>query len=664
MTSKDESLTSENNLGKDAQEPGVSRRKFLAAGTAVASALAFPTAAQAAGDGSGRGQGGGKAKGLKKRGDVGVEAIAKGLKKGYTRFSEPKVFAAGSTRTVGQDLHVRTASVTSAYFDSQGNQQSLTQTVRTYNGTVPGPTFSMNPGDALTLQVINELTPNTTIPGGPPSSYPTPPPYAADDCETLSAKNIPGCFNTTNLHTHGLHVSPRTKAGPSGDPKNADSISSDDVHVRIPPVGDTLDNQGWSSTRNYCVKLPDFHAPGTHWYHSHIHGSTAIQVVNGLVGAIIVEEPDDQKIPVDDEKLLIVQEIIGTTQTNPDTIIYGNIKDSAGGKPYGTASPSGEIAFTVNSLNTPTIEMTTGEIVRWRTINATATPRGYMDLMIGDINKNPIASGLVMSLIAVDGITFYGQSPQPVPAAGHFMAPANRADFLVQFSQPGTYYLWKRQTTIKGGGPNPTKDQILAIINVTGDPVVAPKPLPPLPGTDKRPCYLAPITNDEIVNSSQSFTFNVQGGTFGNYTINNQAYGQVDGSGDPLPPPNYNVALGTAEEWTLINNSGAAHPFHIHVNPFQVLQVTDPAGVRTFGPVTPDQAVWWDTFSIPPNGGTVKIRSRFPTYSGKFVFHCHILIHEDSGMMWDVTVNGDGAEPCEAVSQDQCKEAVTLPGQV
>jgi len=649
MTRKDESLTPKETPNQEEAKSGVSRRRFLVAGTAVASALAMPGAAKAAGDGTG----GGKTKQFLKRLKQKAREKAAKVIKWYNRFFEPKVFDAGTTGTVGTDLHVTMADVTIKIPNSDGSVTEITQTTRTYNDAVPGPTFRLHPGDALTFKVINEL----------PNNTPAPDPYGSDDCKTLSAKNIPGCFNTTNLHTHGLHVSPSTQPGSSGNVMDADSVSSDDVHVRIPPANDTLDNEGWSSSRDYCVKLPDFHAPGTHWYHSHIHGATAIQVVNGLAGAIIVEEPDDQIIPVDDEKILIMQEIIGTQAGTSDTQIYANIQDSTGTRLYGSNPPSNTIAFTINSMNTPTIEVTTGEIQRWRFINATATPRGYMDLAIQN-SGGQFVDG-VMHLIAEDGITFYGQSPQAVVSPGHFMAPANRADFLVQFSQPGDYQLWKKTTNMQSFAPGapgtgPTTNQVLAFIHVTGNPVVPPNPLPSLPGTDKAPCYLQPITDDEIVNDQQTFTFNVAG-TFGQFTIDGndgngpQAYGQgLDSSGDPNPPPNYTVQLGSAEEWTLVNNSNAAHPFHIHVNPFQVLEVTDPSTGRSFGPVEPEDARWWDTFSIPPQGGTVKIRSRFPNYSGKFVFHCHILIHEDSGMMWDVTVDGAGAEPCEAVSQDQC----------
>ena len=86
-----------------------------------------------------------------------------------------------------------------------------------------------------------------------------------------------------------------------------------------------------------------------------------------------------------------------------------------------------------------------------------------------------------------------------------------------------------------------------------------------------------------------------------------------------------NVKVGTVEEWTLVNDDVYQHPFHIHVNPFQVLEVR--------GKRYTDDDVWWDTFALPPKSN-VKVRMKFrPDVTGKTVYHCHILPHEDNGMM-------------------------------
>jgi FtsP/CotA-like multicopper oxidase with cupredoxin domain len=104
------------------------------------------------------------------------------------------------------------------------------------------------------------------------------------------------------------------------------------------------------------------------------------------------------------------------------------------------------------------------------------------------------------------------------------------------------------------------------------------------------------------------------------------------------------MKLGATEEWNLFNDTpkgGPAHPFHIHVNPFQVIALFDPAYMnesqRAEGVTLRRPWVWWDDFAIPP-GGWVKMWTRFVDFTGTYVFHCHILGHEDRGMMQLVEV--------------------------
>lgn len=547
----------------------------------------------------------------------------------FIPFAEPESVEAADG-VGGVDLVVRFADVVMDEPGDDGSVVERVERVRTYNGNVPGPTFRLSAGDRLELKVVNDLPPNE----------PAPPPYdEIDDCHMLMALNVPGCFNTTNLHTHGLHVSPTTD--------EERGLSSDDVLVKIAPKNDPFEGDQ-PSERAYCIWLPAFHAPGTHWYHAHVHGSTSVQVVNGLAGALIVEEPEEQKIEVDAELIWVIQEVLDEAES-----IYANIsvpagQPGAGEKPYGDTPPS--VRFTVNTRTSPTIRMRPNEIQRWRWINATGTPRGFMEIAVLDANdpSGNFVDG-ALHLIAEDGITFYGKQPQPVVAPGHFFSPGNRADVLARFSEPGTYYVWKRKVDDRRiGGLNPTTNELLAIVQVEGDAMAA-RPLPRLPALDKAPCYLQPISDEEVERTARrTFEFGVVGpAAFGGFTINGESYGRLDPeTGEPLPPPNTDVPLGDAEEWTLTNASGASHPFHIHVNPFQVVgDKVDPDG-----PDDPSNWRWLDTVRVPPDG-SLRIRSRFLTYDGAFVLHCHILVHEDAGMMQDVTVVGDGAGPCVAVAE-------------
>jgi FtsP/CotA-like multicopper oxidase with cupredoxin domain len=91
--------------------------------------------------------------------------------------------------------------------------------------------------------------------------------------------------------------------------------------------------------------------------------------------------------------------------------------------------------------------------------------------------------------------------------------------------------------------------------------------------------------------------------------------------------------LGSVEEWTIFNMNNVSHPFHIHINPFQVTKING----------QPIEPFWTDTIALPPGGSpaeptSVTFRTRFRDFKGSYVMHCHLLIHEDMGMMQMIEV--------------------------
>ncbi|MDJ0899864.1 MAG: multicopper oxidase family protein [Xenococcus sp. MO_188.B8] len=469
---------------------------------------------------------------------------------------------------------------------------------RSYSCAIPGPTLCVNPGDQIKIAFTNELPPNT------------------DECEL----NKPTCLNTSNIHFHGLHVSP------SSTPKG---VASDNVLIDVDPDG---------GKQEYCVWLPDFHAPGTHWYHTHRHGSTGIQVEDGMLGAIIVKEPYANKIvPEDRDKIWVIQEIIN-----------GDVYTKGSGKVPGV--------FLVNGLYQPKIQIQPKQWQRWRFINGTATPRGLMNLQLVKCSDSQCTTPTPASmyLIAVDGISFYGNKPQE--KTGWDMSPGNRADFLIWVEEPGTYQILKETYSGGGNAASQNSTQVLATVTVTG--VDGTDPNPPtnltIPGTF--PDYLKPIRQAEVLNNGSVRTKNLDFSVAakGNYQINEMQY---DPQSCDESPPSANcqqVEINTAELWTLqnvqgnIRKKGSAHPFHIHVNPFQVVgDKIDPKGADDSS-----NWIWWDTIAIDPEK-CVPIIHRFTDYNGVFVLHCHILIHEDQGMMMNVKVNdpnGKGTGACKQLS--------------
>jgi FtsP/CotA-like multicopper oxidase with cupredoxin domain len=342
--------------------------------------------------------------------------------------------------------------------------------------------------------------------------------------------------------------------------------------------------------------------------------------------------------------------------------------------------------FYINGQCQPTIQIAAGRTYRWRFINATATPQGLMKLRMIQCSTDPNSQQncpapstalnqsappgptIPMNLTAVDGISFYGFHPQPVQA--HLMAPGNRADFLINLP-PGRYVLYKDAfpqdatcitSTTPVGASNASK-QVLAYI-IVGPASYDDDPPPDtltIPGT--RPFYLQPITKVDNPNP-QVVAFQNPSNTAGTFQINQQFYqpGQIL----------INAQLNTAEEWTVHNSQGFnTHPFHIHVNPFQVVgrTIDFETANPSLDPTNPANWMWMDTVALPmpvtgapacpqvtnqgSAGGQLTLRTRYLVYPGEYVIHCHILIHEDVGMMANVKINDDGSGigPCVPLSQ-------------
>jgi FtsP/CotA-like multicopper oxidase with cupredoxin domain len=263
------------------------------------------------------------------------------------------------------------------------------------------------------------------------------------------------------------------------------------------------------------------------------------------------------------------------------------------------------------------------------------------------INLNASDTGYVPEIrqIAYDGVQLaperyadpaFGQSQQ------FRLAPGNRIDILIQApTTPGQAVLAFQSNntapcdnTPPGQGPEP----VLLRLNVTGNPVSGTS----FPTPDQFPKMPAWLQWDEkdprnAVYCKRTLTFNND--ATGRPAINGKAY---DGT------PNLAILLNTAEEWTLVNTWNiSVHPFHIHVNPFQVLEVYDPNAAAQTQLTAPYN--WHDTIAIPAANldgtpGRVRIRSRFVDFPGRFVLHCHILDHEDRGMMQEVLIV-DPADP-------------------
>lgn len=365
-------------------------------------------------------------------------------------------------------------------------------------------------------------------------------------------------------------------------------------------------------------------APGTHWYHSHKHGSTALNLANGMAGALIIEGDYDDKLkPFFTKQRVLVLQQFGA--------VLPLLRSATGQKAFNTDLVS------VNGQYTPVVQMNPNEMQLWRIVNACHQA------------SVPLASptGIKWVQTAQDGVQFDPRNYNPsvtnaafsVPAKSTApfgsLAPGNRVDLLVQApSTPGTFQ-------VKYGS------KLLLTVEVKQDPSVTPitSPMPfPTPAQfPQMPLFLGDI-NPADVKVKRELHFK----STADPTV---APKMGRGTNPPFPPPIHTIdgkqfemgtidqtmQLGAIEEWTLYNDGGAAHPFHIHINPFQVVEILDPNQNGGVPVKLPRPWVWWDNFAIP-TGGYFKMLTRFVDFTGMYVLHCHILGHEDRGMMQLVQV--------------------------
>jgi FtsP/CotA-like multicopper oxidase with cupredoxin domain len=367
---------------------------------------------------------------------------------------------------------------------------------------------------------------------------------------------------------------------------------SDNVLRTMPPGG----------TYDIEITLPDDHPSGTYWYHPHRHGAADIQLASGMSGTIVIEGDFDDvpEIVAARERILVIGEAVFDA--------YGKIED------FDTVFRETAPRFiTVNGQRAPAIDMRPGEVQRWRILHA-----GHQD----DIYF--VLDGHTLLPIARDGIPLgrLDQRPLPItdPSAAHpdaiLIAPGQRIDVLVQAGPSGTYAL--HALPYSQGYPSPSGP--MAKVVVSGEPMqmALPAALPPGPletirddevtGT-RELVFTAILPETEAAGHWQEFSFMIDGKIFDADRVDQR------------------IALGAVEEWTILNQQDDDHVFHIHVNPFQVIKVNGQ-------PVDP---VWLDT-AIVPRGGSITFRSRFLDFTGKFVLHCHMMNHEELGMMQIVEV--------------------------
>ena len=536
--------------------------------------------------------------------------------------------------------------------------------LRSYQGTgidpqapYVAPTIVMAPGDTLRATLKNRLPKDET-------------------CFDKSLPiNKPHCFNSTNMHTHGLWINP---AG-----------NSDNVLISINP---NVDFQ-------YEYNIPADHPAGTFWYHPHHHGSTAIQVASGMAGALIVtgnrpptetQNGDiDTLLPGVQKRILLFQQIqyyCHGEGKKPEDYDCRNERDVGQIESYAALAPgkwSDSGRFTsINGQVQPVIQSKAGQVERWRMIHAGVRDSINLEFRKMKSTNNNLRTvlhqqalqqdalidqyctgePLTQFIIAADGLT----APAIRQYATTVFQPGYRWDALMIFPEQGQYCVIDTAATASANvGPTMSPRQLLAVVDVSGRAKADPASLLMHTLTENAKQQYPDNVSQQVIrdlekgqllskfvphlpvtqaDGRQSLTFDIKNGLF---LIDNKPY-------DPARIDR-ELMLGSSDEWILTSKL-ASHPFHIHVNPFEIIAVLDPDGKDVSGPdavddfdssAPPDvqyrgtKGLWKDTLWVKNvQGSTYKVivRTRYQRYIGDFVLHCHILDHEDQGMMQNVRI--------------------------
>jgi FtsP/CotA-like multicopper oxidase with cupredoxin domain len=411
--------------------------------------------------------------------------------------------------------------------------------IPTYNGTYPAPTIRARKGDVLKVHLKNSLP--------------------------VMGQNILGHDREiTNLHTHGLHVSP--------------SGNADNMMVML-MSGETFDYE-------YDLSKQD---PGTiNFYHPHIHGSVAEQYWGGMAGALLIEDDIPALAGYETHTLFIKDITLAGGAPEP----YTSLMDYMHGKEGDTVMVNGQV--------NPVLPIKPGQVQRWRIVNACNAR--FLKLSL---------EGHSLRVIGTEG----GLLDKPYAVSSILLSPGERLDILVKANQTSKSYRLLSLPYNRGGG---SMGQQVTLMTVSYQGGRVDDALPAEVNSAAQRLNVAPAKSERLVLTMGQGKGYINGTSFSMenaYTVHSR--------------------LGTYELWEIVNQSGMDHPFHQHVNACQVLSITGgDAGYASFYTKTP---AWKDVVVIP-KWGTAKLLVPVMDYPGMAMFHCHIVEHEDIGMMgiWDI----------------------------
>jgi suppressor of ftsI len=467
-----------------------------------------------------------------------------------------------TTTSVAQSVvsnppNVRSPVVLKAINDPQTGKAAFS-----FAGQEVPPVIRANPGEDIRLTYVNQMSM-----------------HSQEHC-------VDGpCTNMTNLHFHGLHVSP--------------NAPQDDVLTMMAMPGESL---------HYVVNIPRDQPPGLYWYHTHPHGESARQVLDGMSGAIVIDgmERYVPEIRHMREQILVLRDQVVEGNDFAASELRRRVQIPAARCGASTEAP--ERVFTVNGTVRPQIPIAPGEDQFWRILNA--SPDLYADLQI-DTER--------FKIVALDGMPLSFHDPKHhFEFADHVLVPpAGRLEAIVTGPKSSAHASLRTRCFDTGpdGDPNPA----MVLADLRDETPVAHKIATTLAPAPQVPVYkpLSPKLIATVEKSVPDFVVTFTEDKKGFY-INGKKFG-------PSDPPMISVSVGAFHHWRVVNDTHEVHPFHIHQVHFLAYAQN---GQRL------ERPEWLDTVNVPV-GGNVDLMMDFtdPIIRGISLFHCHLLTHEDKGMM-------------------------------
>jgi FtsP/CotA-like multicopper oxidase with cupredoxin domain len=432
-----------------------------------------------------------------------------------------------------------------------------------YGGKPIPPVIRVNPGGVIKVHYVNGLPAKST-----------------EECAAGP------CMNMTNLHFHGLHVSPNRP--------------QDDVLSIMAMPGESLD---------YRVVIPPYAPPGLYWYHTHPHGESARQDLDGMSGAIVVEGIDRYypELRHMRERVIVLRDrnIEHSDRTSKEQILR-QVEIPAVGCGTATDQTVARV-FTANAQVRPWIPIDPGERQFWRILNA--SPDRYADLQL---------SGQQFQVVALDGmpLTYHNPNRKTKSADHVLLPPAGRVEAIVVGPSSGQTAVLSTRCVDTGPDGDANPSMVIADVG----PAKTPSPMHSVPisaGAAEHRLVAHPEIQ-RLESSQPDFVVTFTEDKHGFY-INGQKFSMADG-------PMLRVKAGSMQHWRVVNATNELHPFHIHQIHFLAYQEN---GSKS------DSPEWLDTVNVPYHNGTVDLIMDFtdPIIKGMSLFHCHLLSHEDKGMM-------------------------------